>query len=132
MAEKLEAFSLDPHGNEFVIRKTDLSGNTASLVLTEDDVLILAQSALRLRDKIHERHTPKAAEAGVGVGTFDPVAKFRIDLNLYKTDILLTLIDGRGFESPFAVPLAAAKALSDRLAAKAAEMEIAAAKKSVQ
>ena len=96
-------------------------GTQAEITLSEANVIVLAQSAQRLKDQILARHTPKGA--GVSPLISVPVARIRLNTDLHLSEILLGMIDGAGAEMTFALPPEVARALAERLPVRLAEIE---------
>jgi len=111
--------SLDPHGKDFVLKRTSESGETVEIILSAMDVLTLAQSAQRLKDHI----LAQQSRSGVSMGVHMPVAQVSLNTDIHVHEILLGLIDGNGAEQRFALPLEVAKPLAERLPVRIAEIE---------
>jgi hypothetical protein len=114
-------------GEEFILRRTTEMG-TSRFILSEDDVLTLAQSAEELRQHIVAKHTPVGAQGHPVVATPAPQAALNYDA--LHGDILLDLIQPNGRKHHFALPLGTAKALHERLGRWIAEASAALTKKS--
>lgn len=112
--------------NDFILRRTTATG-TSQFVLSEDDVLTLAQSAEELRQLIVAKHTPSGLEGRPVVATPAPEATLNYDA--LHGEILLALIQPNGRRHPFALPLKTAKALHEALPRWIAEATAALAKK---
>ena len=130
MTGKPNSISLEPKGQDFVLTRTDADGNQESIMLAENDVLTLAQSAQRLKDHILERRTPKGS--GVATGILTAVSRVALNVDIHQTEVLLTLFDRHGAQAAFSLPLAVAKPLSERLPVRVLEIEAAATKRTKQ
>src|SRR5205809_4069522 len=106
MSNDAATIDLDEHGSDFILSRTDSSGQKSSMLLSESDVLTLAQSAQQLKDRIHARHNPK--EGGVTRGTVTPVAQVRLNTDIHQMEVMMGMIDGRGAEMEFSLPLVVA------------------------
>jgi hypothetical protein len=113
------SLSLNAQDDKFVLGHSETAD---SITLTEDDILLLAQSLPALRDRIlSQRSRP---EAGVIVTT--PVALVELANDPHQTEIWLTMIDGRGARIAFSLSLEVARALAERLPVRIARIEAAA------
>jgi hypothetical protein len=120
--------TLDPDGEEFLLRKTFSDQTSQTMRLSEADVLKLAQSAQRLEAHILSKKS--RPEAGVQMSNVTPVAQIRLNNDLHSAEILLGLIDGQGAEITFSLAPEVAQSLADRLPVRLSQ--IAQAKKTVQ
>jgi hypothetical protein len=64
MPKRALGLTLDPKGEDFILRRTNAAGRTVSMTLSEDNVLTLAQSAQRLQDHILVRRSRSGAGHG--------------------------------------------------------------------
>src|SRR5689334_6164267 len=112
--------SLEPHGDSLALTGDTEDGKKATIVLSEADVMTLAQSAPRLTQLIAERYN--RPEAGFSASAATQVARIRLNTDLHKSEILLGLIDGRGAETTFALSPEVAQPLAERLAVRLAEI----------
>jgi hypothetical protein len=124
MPKREPGLYLDPVGNDFMLRRTDANGKTRRMLLDEEDVLKLAQSARRLRDHILARRSPRGDTVSPEVVT--PVTRVRLAIDALATHVLLWMIDPADVEICFALPLNVARALADRLPERVAQVEAAA------
>ncbi len=99
------------------------------LVLSEDDILTLAQSARLLRDQLLARRT-RGAKATARPAA--PVSEVVLNVDLHKTVLYLLMIDPKGVEAGFALPLNVAKQLAEKLPGRVAEIETAEANREIQ
>jgi hypothetical protein len=117
---KESTLSLDPTGDNFTLRRTAPDGSTATMVLTGQDVITLAASAIHLQQAILARHAPEGADIAP-VGATD-VAQFALNHEVLGENILLTLIAPAGSRATFAIPRTIAQLLVDRLPVHLAQM----------
>lgn len=120
MAEERK-LSLDPIGDDFVLRKIMPDGTAATITLSEADVLTLAQSAQSLRDHILARRSREgAAHSPVAV---TPVVQVGLDDGSLGETIHLTLIAPSGSRASFELPLEIAGLLAQRLPERLARLK---------
>ncbi len=105
--------SLDPNGDDFVLRRVAANGAVTTMALSETDVLTLAQSAPAFQLEILRRHDP-------GGGNYSAVAVTEIaQIALHNESlgeaILLTMIAKSGSRQTYALPKFVAEPLAERL-----------------
>jgi hypothetical protein len=105
--------SLDPEGDDFVLRRRAEDGSITSMKLSETDILTLAQSVPNLHLEILKRHDPKG-ESHLAVSATE-VAQVALNQRSLGEAILLTLIAPSGGRSTFAIPEQIAALLVERL-----------------
>jgi imidazole glycerol phosphate synthase subunit HisF len=113
-----ESFTIEPRGNDFVVVRIDASGKRSRMALSEDNILTLAQSALRLRDHI----LAKRSRSGVVAEAMTPVSQIEMQVDLHGSEIFLTMIDRHGARVGFSLPPAVAQPLAERLPVRLAEI----------
>jgi hypothetical protein len=103
--------SLEPRGDDYVLVRIADDGTETEMPLSKDNVLTLAQSALRLQDHIHaERSRP-----GVSALTVTPVSQVALHTDVHVTEIHLTMTLRSGVEMTFSLPSTVAKPLAEHL-----------------
>jgi hypothetical protein len=107
------SLTLDPHDNDFVLRRVDASGASAEIVLSDDDVLSLSQSAQLLRDRILSKRTPVGGTVSAVFAT--PVVQIGLAPDALEENILLTLVAPSGAQVTFSLPSHIARHLVERL-----------------
>jgi hypothetical protein len=112
---------LEPRGKEFVLTRVDDRGSRTAMVLSEEDIMVLGQSAQRFRDVVLARQSRAGAIAVV----LTPVAKVALDLDVHKTEIHMAMIDPNGTALWFLLPSDIARQLVERLPVRLAEIEAA-------
>jgi hypothetical protein len=128
MALTESKLSLDPDGDDFVLRRVAADGTTTTMALSETDVLTLAQSAPVLQLQILKRHDPKGDDH-LAIAVTEVTRAELHDESLGEA-ILLTLIALSGSRQTFALPRQIAELLVQRLPVFLARM--AAAKQTKQ
>jgi hypothetical protein len=113
--------SLEPHGNSFLLSGDAPNGSKSEIVLSETDIMMLAQSAQRWTQHILEQRSKP--EAGLSALASTPVAQIRLNTDVHGSEILLSLIDGNGAEVTFALAPEVARPLAERLPIRLAEIE---------
>jgi hypothetical protein len=108
----------DGEGDTFVLSAVNRNGKTQRIVLDEDDIINLGQSAQHLKDQILARRSRPGADAIV----LTPVAQFYLNVDHHKTEIQLTMIDRRGARMGFSVPPHVAQSLIEPLRARLADI----------
>ena len=68
MALTESKLSLDPAGDDFILRRVDASGAVTTIALSETDILTLAQSVPALHQQVLSRRTPKGGNVSA-IGT---------------------------------------------------------------
>jgi hypothetical protein len=102
MPKRPPGLTLDPQGNDFVLRRTTPDGKTRSLVLSDDDVLSLAQSAPLFRGRILSKRNPEGGTLSAVYAT--PVVQIGLAPDALGENILLTLIAPSDAEVTFELP----------------------------
>jgi hypothetical protein len=105
--------SLDPDGDDFVLRRVMPDGTTTIMKLSETDVLTLAQSAPALQQQVLSRHAPKGGDHSAVSAT--PVAQVALHDESLGEAILLTMIAPGGSRATFALPPHIVELLVQRL-----------------
>jgi|SRR5262249_34640946 len=111
---------LEPEGDHYIL--TNETG--ASITISDQDVLTLAQSAQRLKDHVLAKYSRGEGATAV-VAT--EVVQVAVNTNLHQTHLQLGMIDPAGARTRFALPLDVAKELVGHLPARVAELEQSAA-----
>jgi hypothetical protein len=111
MSDKKPSLSLEPVGREFKLTRIDGHGKRSEMSLSSDNIMTLAQSAQRLRDRILSSNTRS------GVTAVAPTIVAQVELNdaLLHSEILLTMIDRHGARACFALPVEIAELLVEKL-----------------
>lgn len=123
--EKLE---LDPSGDGYRLRQTDMNGRITEIQLSERSVLQLAQSSLQMKVRIlGEKSRP-----GVSAVVVTHIARVGLNTDLEKTEIHMTLYQNDETGLVFSLPLEVAKPLSERLPVRVAEIEAAIPSRTLQ
>ena len=122
---KPPGITLDPKGNDFILRRTDTKGRTNSITLTKDDILTLSQSIPSLRDHILSGQSPGDGTA-ISFVAVTEVAQIGLNTDVHRSEIHLTMIDRHGAHVGFALSPEIARYLAQRLPARVAEIEAAA------
>ena len=105
--------SVDPKGNDFVLRRTDSNGTVAEIDLSDEDVLSLSQSAQLLRNHILSKRSP--AGGTVSAAFVTSVVQVGLAPDLLGENVLLTMVASSGAQVTFSLPLYIVDILVDRL-----------------
>jgi hypothetical protein len=124
MPKKTPGLSLDPKGDDFILRRTSTNGKTVSVTLSNDDIITLAQSIPSLRDRILAGHN--LTRGAISAVVMTEVTQVVLNTDLHRSEIHLTMIDRHGAQVGFALPLKIARPLVDRLPVRVAQIEAAA------
>jgi hypothetical protein len=103
--------TLDPQGDNFLLRQVTTEGTAVSMTLSDSDVLKLAQSARTLRHHVLAKRSREGAEAVA----LTPVAQIELNTDLHDSEIHLAMIDGHGAKEGFLLTLDLAQSLLHRL-----------------
>lgn len=114
--------SLEQEGDGFVLTKIDPQGQASTMHLTDEEVLILAQSAPKMQDRVIAKHTP------VGGGrppvSVVPVGQLSLNTDAHHTEIHMQFLTPSGSKSQiFGLPAEAAKSLLEALPKWIAKIE---------
>jgi hypothetical protein len=123
MALTESKLSLEPAGDNFILRRVDASGAVTTVALSETDILTLAQSVPNLHLEILKRHDPKGGDHLAVSAT--EVAQIALNDESLGQAILLTLIAPSGGRTTFAIPEQIAALLVERLPVFLARMKAA-------
>lgn len=113
MTGKTAGLDLQPQGDDFVMSVEHANGTTTKVILTADQLLILAQSAPRFRDHILSKRHPSAGNIDAVLAT--PVAQIGLNTDALEQEILLTMIGENRARLSYAVPEHLAQELVDKL-----------------
>jgi hypothetical protein len=113
MPKREPGLTLDPKGDDFILRHTAADGKTRSLSLSDNDVLSLAQSAPVLRDRILAKRNP--AGGGFSAVYATPVVQIGLAPDALGENILLTMVAPSGAQVTFGLPRHIAQHLAERL-----------------
>ncbi len=113
MALTESRLSLDPAGDDFVLRRIAADGTTTMILLSETDILTLAQSVPALQQQVLSRHVPKG-DSHSPVAVTEVVQVALHDESLGES-ILLTMMSQGGSRATFALPQQIADLLVQRL-----------------
>jgi hypothetical protein len=102
MALTESKLSLDPVGDNFVLRRVDAEGLVTTMALSETDILTLAQSVPALQQQVLSRHNPKAGSHSAVAVT--EVVQVALNDESLGEKILLTMIAPGGSRATFAIP----------------------------
>ena len=111
------ALNLEPHGEGFLLTQ---SNTGVSMIISDDDILSLAQSLPSLRDRVLARHSPKGDS--VSAVAMTPVTRIVLNTDVHKTEIHLTMADRHGARLGFALDADVAQLLAERLPVRVAEI----------
>src|ERR1700730_3709137 len=101
---------LELHGDDFLLSRTEADGKRSEMVLSEADVIKLAQSAQQLTQAILARRSRPGADAIV----LTPVAQIALNVDHHKTEIQLLMIDPHGARIGFLLSPDIARRLVER------------------
>jgi len=121
MVGNAKPLTLDEEGDCFVLRHYDPSGKETTLLLSEQDVLNLGNSASAFLKAIALRHTPKEGDLHAVFAT--QVARFSADPDSLGEDILLALVSPNGSQMIYALSPSLGRLLRERLDKSIAEIE---------
>ncbi|MEY4879960.1 MAG: hypothetical protein RJB62_1429 [Pseudomonadota bacterium] len=119
MAIEDGAIDLDAVGDHFRFRRTDAFGKVQEILLSDNDVLQLAASAVNLQGMVLRR----AKKAGPRDLVVMQVAQAGIGIDTNKGNVHLKMIDPGGVSVAFAVPLVVAKPFAEGLLRRIPELE---------
>jgi len=108
-----ESLQIEPSGDNFVLQRTDSDGHVTQIVLSEDNVLTLAQSTQPLTDRILARRS-RSRTAAVKV---TEVARIRLSTDIHEAEVFFGLVDRHGAEMIFSLSPDFAQQLIDHLPA---------------
>jgi hypothetical protein len=113
------SLTLEPEGNGYRLREVDENGSVGEMFLTDETVLTLAQSALKLRAAVlAKRSSPASHPVSV-----TRVGQIGLNHDALLPEVHLTLRAEDGTEQTFSVPLTLAKNLLEALPRHIAETE---------
>jgi hypothetical protein len=115
------ALSLDESDGGFVLRKTSDDGTVYEMVLSDDDVLTLGQSAPGFRQRILAKHSRESGGQTAVYAT--KVVQIGLAPDTLSEDVLLTLVAPNGGQTTFAVSPHIARHLAERLPVHASMIE---------
>ena len=108
--------ALNPVGEGYVL--TSEHGDT--ITLSDADLMVLAQSAQRLKDYVLAKYSRgEAATAAV----LTPVVQIAVNTDLHQTHLHLGMIDPAGARTDFSLSLDVAKELAEHLPSRVAELQ---------
>jgi hypothetical protein len=113
MTKTESKLSLDPDGDDFILRRVMPDGSTTMMKLSETDVLTLAQSAPALQQQVLSRNNPQAGSHTAVSAT--QVVQVALHDESLGEGILLTMIGPGGSRATFALPPEIADLLVQRL-----------------
>jgi hypothetical protein len=122
MDENLSSLTLDPDGDNFILRRTAADGIATMMALSARDVLTLAQSAAALQQQVLARHAPKGGT--VTAIAANPVKQIEIIREMLDENILLAITSSGGGQTIFAVPFPVAQHLTEQISAHLAAMQL--------
>jgi formiminotetrahydrofolate cyclodeaminase len=114
--------TLDEEGDEFVLRQTQTDGSVKAVILTPYDVLALAQSAPKFRQRILSKLHPGDGTDAVFA---TPVAQIGLHRDALGENILLNLIAHNDQGVVFELPLHLAEETAQRILAHVVGMRAA-------
>lgn len=114
-----DRISLEQRDDDYALIRVAADGARSEMVLSAANVITLAQSAQRLRDRL----LPKLSRPGADAISVTPVVQVGLNTDLHKTAIHLTMIDQNGAQMTFSLPPQVARPLADRLPVRIAEIE---------
>jgi hypothetical protein len=113
------SIDLDAVGEHFRFRRTDAFGKVQEILLSDNDVLQLATSALNLQGMVLRRQR-KASPRDLVVMN---VAQVGVGVHPENGNLHLKMIDPSGVSVAFAIPLPVAKQMSEVVARRLPELE---------
>jgi hypothetical protein len=113
--------TLDEEGEAFVLRHQGADGKETELILTEQDVLNLGNSAAGFAKAILLRRMP--GSGGVNTVLATKVARFSADPDSLGEDILLALVTPNGGQMIYAISPSIGRLLRERLDKSIVEIE---------
>ena len=123
MPKRPPGLSLDPKGDDFILRRTSAAGKTMGMTLSDEDVLTLAQSAPLFRDRILSKRTPEAGAISAVFVT--PVERAHLTVDILENNVLLTMIAPSGASIGFSLPEEIARLLVERMPVYLAQLRAA-------
>ena len=123
MAESLETLIIEPRGLDHALVRIDQHGARTEMVLSEANIGSLCRLVPRHFRKILAAKT--AAIPGVKMTISVPIRQVRLNTDIHKLEILLTVIDRFEGEADYSLLPSAARVIAGRLLAKAEEIEAA-------
>jgi hypothetical protein len=102
MPKRAPGLTLDPSGDNFILRRTTANGRTVGMTLSDGDVLTLAQSAPVFRDRILSKRNPAGGEYSAVYAT--PVVQIGLAPDALRENVLLTLVAPSGAQVTFELP----------------------------
>jgi hypothetical protein len=120
MPNATEGLSLEEDGDGYVLSATDKAGTTSTVKLTQEQLLVLSQSAPLLSKHALSKLLPKGASVAAVVAT--PVGAFQVEPDALKANILLTLQSVTTGSLTFELSPANAHSLLERLFAALSEI----------
>lgn len=119
-----ESLSFERRGEAFALVRVDKSGKRSEMILSASNVLFLPRI---IQDVIHRIMSSRASRVLTDRGALPivavPVVEVQLNTDIHKSEILLTMCDGFGNRSSFALPFEVAKPLGARLPARVDEIE---------
>jgi len=119
MAVENGSIDLDAVGDHFRFRRTDEFGKVEEILLSDNDVLQLATSALNLQGMVLRRQR-KASPRDLVVMN---VAQVGVGVHPESGNMHLKMVDPNGVSVAFAIPLPVARQMSDVVVRRLPELE---------
>jgi hypothetical protein len=117
----MASLDLQQQDDGYLLKKTNKDGTKIEILLSDDDIITLSQSAPNLRQEILSKRHPKSG--GVSAVFATVVAKINVSPDTLGEDILLTLVASNDTHTTFALPPEIAKILAERLPPLIGEVE---------
>jgi hypothetical protein len=113
MALTRSKLSLDPDGDNFVLRRVEASGTTTTMKLSETDVLTLGQSVPALQQLVLSRRKPRGGSHTAVSAT--EVSQVALHSERTGQATLITMIAPGGAHVTFALPRHVVESLVEQL-----------------
>jgi hypothetical protein len=121
--EQYETLSVEPHGKDFAVVRTSADGSRSGLVLPETSLIFLARMLPEtVRKIVGRRDTPQVRQNGLQAIHAVPVTHVKVNQDMARGKILLSLIEELGNEVGFALDPELARQLGEDLVRRAAGM----------
>ena len=116
------AIKLVEEENGFRLVRMNEDGTTSDMMLNDEDVLALSQSASSLRNKILAKRQPKSS--GVSAVFATNVSQVQINQDTLSEDVLLTIYAPNGNSTSYAIPPKIASLMVERLPRHISRIEL--------
>lgn len=124
--DPLNTLTLEPHGDDFTLVRTDDNGLKTSIFLNESDVIFLGPLFLRKKAEVLAKRSNALMKAeGIEPVITFPAANFEINSDLHESEVLLQIHDVYGNKHGFSFGSEGARILADALQRWAGKIETA-------